>query len=369
MNTINSIIKTQILFLSNTFKKQYICLIINKLNTINSKIKYIPKIVILSNSKNRFLPLLTMCFMADIFPQKPLTKEELTKLYYQYYATKSDIALEISKQQKQDCEVRLLADTVYRQVENRINFFRLANRLPMIKMNASSHTKTQKAAIMMDANHALSHAPDKKWKCYSEEGAQTASKSCLGLTQPEHYKNTAFVSHFIQDFGDQNYYCGHRRWLLYSKSKEMAYGSTGIAEVILVADGVDFNTPTKDLPNFVAYPWPGYVPANLIFTKWSFSIPEQENQTVDFSKCNIKVSCDGKILNIKKFEELKNFLDPSITWKIPELVDDRQEEKAEEVLQTKGYIGKEMKVEIANVKINGKMEHFKYSILITSMNN
>ena len=82
---------------------------------------------------------------------------------------------------------------------------------------------------------------------------------------------------------------GHRKWILYTKLIEFGYGATDKCEALLTSDGVSYDSVYY--PEFIAYPWNGYVPANLIFPKWSFSIPQ--DKIVDFSQTTISM-CDGQ---------------------------------------------------------------------------
>jgi len=64
---------------------------------------------------------------------------------------------------------------------------------------------------MMDANNSLNHNPPTSWTCYSAGGAEAASHSNLSLG----YNTTSAVTGQMNDDGSNNYFCGHRRWILF----------------------------------------------------------------------------------------------------------------------------------------------------------
>jgi hypothetical protein len=81
---------------------------------------------------------------------------------------------------------------------------------------------------------------------------------------------------YVHDFGDNNKEVGHRWWLLHPGLRSITSGdipsttaNIWSANSLHVLD-VDWqNTSTRD--GFVAWPPPGYVPAYVVYPRWSFA--------------------------------------------------------------------------------------------------
>jgi hypothetical protein len=287
-----------------------------------------------------------------------LTKEEVIGLYKSLYLT-SDVDSIVWNGNVKNCECGTLSDEIYLKVVNRINFFRLVNGLNPIKMNSNFNQEAQDAALLIKANEMLTHYPTEDMKCYSQSAYNGSSKSCLGFTDYENFPETSFLTEFLWDYGDANYYVGHRKWILYSKLKEIGYGATNRSEVLLVVDGVSYDS--INLPEYTSYPWKGYVPVDLIFPKWSFSIPQ--DKVVDFSNCSITMTDEkGTIIELEKLEEYKNYLDHTIVWQVTGLFSDYDIEYGLNKMAENGYLGKKITVKIKKVFVDGKEKNFEYSV-------
>ena len=233
------------------------------------------------------------------------------------------------------------------------------NGLNEIKINFKFNREAQEAALLIKANNQLTHYPVKSMKCFTESASNGCKKSCLAFTDYKNFPLTSFITEFIWDFGESNYYVGHRRWILYSKLKEFGYGATNNTESLLTADGVSHDSIA--LPKFIAYPWKGYVPVNLIFPKWSFSIPE--GPEVDFKNTIILMTNElGKSILIEKLKERKNYLDNTIVWTAKGLFTDYEIACGQNKLEEKGYLNKKIKVQIRNVIVNGDSKDFEYYV-------
>ncbi|MBL8179016.1 MAG: CAP domain-containing protein, partial [Bryobacterales bacterium] len=168
----------------------------------------------------------------------------------------------------------------------RINWFRaMAGVPPVITLNDTYNTKDQQAALMMSANRALNHTPPSGWTCYTADGFDGAGNSNLCLS----YNSTpepGCVSQYIEDSGLNNYFVGHRRWVLHPQTQQMGTGDveqTGsypgsgypYANALWVFDGHTFDArpAVRETGGFVAWPPRGYVPYQKVFPRWSFAYP------------------------------------------------------------------------------------------------
>ena len=289
---------------------------------------------------------------------KTLTKIEVSALYNKLYKSSKIDSIEWNGQE-QKCLSGQLQENIYKKAEDRINFFRIASGLNEVKLNPKFNLDAQNAALFVKANNKLTHFPKKQMKCYSESAANGCIKSCLGFTDFANFQETSFITGFIQDFGEDNYFVGHRKWILYTKLVEFGYGATDKTEALLTADGI--SNDSISAPEFIAYPWNGYVPVNLIFPKWSFSIPE--NKIVDFSQVTISMfDSEGKEIKTEMLKEFRNYLDHTIVWTAKGLFTDYDIQYGLNKLEENGFLDKKIKVLIQKVKIDGSFKQYEYFV-------
>jgi len=188
------------------------------------------------------------------------------------------------------CNPGTVSQESHNKVVQRINYFRRICGLPdNVTLNAANNTKCQEAALIMKANNQLNHYPPNSWTCWTDAGYEGAGNSNIALG----FHSTAAVAAYIDDFGANNKPVGHRRWLLYTKGLVMGHGSTDNTNAIWVMQSGG-STPSG-LPEFIAYPPKGYVPAPLIYDRWSFAIPGADfgNATVVMKdNTNTAVTCN-----------------------------------------------------------------------------
>jgi hypothetical protein len=288
----------------------------------------------------------------------PLSKERTIKLYDSLYQT-SEIDTIVWNGNLKNCNPGNLSNSILIKAQNRINFFRKVNGLSEVKNNPNLNKDAQSAALLVKANNQLTHNAKSTMKCYSKSASNGCLKSCIGFSDWVFFPKTSFVSGFICDFGDANYFVGHRRWLLYSKLSEFGYGATNNSEAILTADGVNYDSLNS--PNFVAYPWNGYVPVDLIFPKWSFSIPD--NKEVDFSKTTITMTDhNGKSLKLNRLKIYPNYLDHTIVWTATDLFSPYDISYGINNLEKNGFLNKKITVRIKNVKVDGETKNYEYFV-------
>lgn len=183
---------------------------------------------------------------------------------------------------KATCNPGEIDDDIQQKVEDRINYFRRQAGVPDIYLDPELNAWCQKAALMMEANKALSNTPDSRWSCYSEEGAHAARNSLLTKTAT----TSLAVTYFIAD--NNNSSVGMRRWLLYPNSLALGHGSTENACAIWASDDSGSMDSNVYKEKFVAWPPEGNLPKMMVFRYWSFSI----DQELKGSK--VTMTIDGK---------------------------------------------------------------------------
>lgn len=116
----------------------------------------------------------------------------------------------------------------------------------------------QDAALMMEANNALSHEPPLWWNCYTAEGREAAEKSNLALG----IAGAGAIAGYMVDSGDNNRAVGHRRWFLYPPLQEVGTGSTSRANAVMLYK--DTFPETRPAAGWVAWPPSHFVPWETI---------------------------------------------------------------------------------------------------------
>lgn len=183
------------------------------------------------------------------------------------------------------CKAGSVPKSVHDKVAQRINYFRrMVGLNDNITLNASKFEMLQESSLMFKANKKLDHQPPKNWKCWTQKGYDGASIS--NISYGNHSVNAIYSQ--MRDDGSNNIHVGHRRWILYSKATEFSHGSTDLSMSLGV---IGFKAKNTKIPEYIAYPPNGFVPQNLIFNRWSFSIPK-----ANFS--NAKISMTGASGNI-----------------------------------------------------------------------
>lgn len=152
----------------------------------------------------------------------------------------------------------------------RIEYFRLMTGLPAgLVLDPTWNAKCQEAALMMTANRTLSHSPPSSWTCYTAAGAEAAGKSNLAAGFSS---LAAAISGWMADNGVSS--LGHRRWVLYPPLATAGLGATFGNSYPAYAMWVISGGGTRPAqPEFVAWPPPTWVPYQVVFSMWSFSMP------------------------------------------------------------------------------------------------
>lgn len=189
----------------------------------------------------------------------------------------------------------------------RVNYFRRCVGLnDDITFDPVKNDKCQQAALMLHANNTLSHTPPNTWTCWTQEGADACGSSNIASG----YSITGSITAYINDVGTSNAPVGHRRWILYSKSKVMGIGHTSTRNALWVM-GNSSNPVPADLPAFIPWPPKGYVPAPLVFARWSFS-----KRLADFTNANVSMTdAAGNPVSLNVISRTDNgYGDNTIVW-------------------------------------------------------
>jgi len=223
-----------------------------------------------------------------------------------------------------NCVAGTVSDDFHDDTLRRINFFRAMSGLGTdITFAAGKNAKCQEAALIMSRNGGLSHYPIQQfpnWSCLSADGDEAAQKSNLGYGGLKDYTGPTTIDGLIEDPGFGNEIVGHRRWLQYSRAAEMGnggipgQGSYGSAAAVWVIG--DFVTPDS-MPEWTSWPNGGYVPYQLVYPRWSFSLTAAPLNA--FNTATVSMTHNGnpvavQIIHPTPSSPATGIADPTIVW-------------------------------------------------------
>ena len=196
-----------------------------------------------------------------------------------------------------DCVAGTTGQEFRDSVFGRLNWYRRMAGLGTVEEDEDSSAGAQQTALMMLAEGSLSHEPDSSWACYSSTGRSFAASN-LGLGTS--VGGLAGIDGYMQDPGENNAEVGHRRWILYPQTQEMGTGNVRRdrrdaagnreANALWPRDANIFadRPAVREQRGFVAWPPGGYVPAETVWGRWSFSLGG-----ADFSGASVTMSDDA----------------------------------------------------------------------------
>ena len=192
-----------------------------------------------------------------------------------------------------------------------VNFVRALSGLAPVTFSPTLNARSQRTALMMSANGALSHAPPRSWRCWSQAGAANAGRSNLALSYPS-ITSAGLVELYMRDPGADNGAVGHRRWLLNPFATTMGTGSTDTANAMTVVGPTATHRPN---PAWVSWPTAGYFPTTLEpGGRWSLSAG---NKLMDFRRATVRVYRDGRSVRATKLRVHNGYAQPTLVWQLP----------------------------------------------------
>jgi hypothetical protein len=192
-----------------------------------------------------------------------------------------------------------------------LNYARSLAGLAPVTFSTTLDARAQRTALIMSANHSLSHDPPSSWRCWNSTGATNAGVANLALTYPK-VSSAGVVGQYLTDAGSKNAAAGHRRWLLNPFSTTMGSGSTGTANAITV---IGPTSSTRPNPAYVAWPTAGYFPSTLEpGGRWSLSAG---NRAMSFTYATVRVYRNGNLVQTVKNPVASGYAQPTLVWQVP----------------------------------------------------
>jgi uncharacterized protein YkwD len=187
-----------------------------------------------------------------------------------------------------------------------VNWYRDMAGVSPVAENPTRSTEAQAAALLMEANNALSHAPPMGWQCWTSQGDTAAEQSNLstGSTGPRSIQTQVYEP------GSGNGEVGHRRWLLHPRQQQVGIGSTTGYHAVHVFSA--FAAP----PNTTVVTWPsaGFFPVQENPLRWSFS-----REGADLSGAQVTITPEGGApIQVSELVTEPAFLElDTVVWELP----------------------------------------------------
>jgi len=278
----------------------------------------------------------------------PQNRAESRDFYLQHYLSTAGVSMGWSGDLGA-CRPGETSQAFRDAVLRRINYFRAMAGVPTVKLNAEYNRKAQAAALMMSANDQLSHSPPGNWRCYSAEGAQAAGSSnlCLGLMGWDAIRLYMLEGGLV----------GHRRWILYPRTRQMGSGDippaqgNWAANALWVFDQGAWQTRPRVRDEFVAWPPPGYVPYQVINDHWSLSYPG-----ADFSAATVSMSSGFSAIRTVVDAPFGGYGENTLVW-IPQV-------ETEGGLWPRPTADTSFRVDVRNVNVGGQVRDFAYTVIV-----
>ncbi len=198
----------------------------------------------------------------------------------------------------------------------RVNFYRQMAGVPTVGEfdDVVLNAKCQASALIMSGNNLLDHypTPQKNYLFWSAEGEEAARGNLALGSAGRNAIDGYMVDHGSSLYPSSNQEVGHRRWILYPKTTEMASGCVpglvdlneqnnlytkyAYANTLWVNPPEWWNLPRPDVRNedgFIAWPPPGYVPSDLVWSRWHFSYPD-----ADFDAATVSMTRNGESIPV-----------------------------------------------------------------------
>ena len=185
-----------------------------------------------------------------------------------------------------------LSDTFRQGIVRRINYFRAMSGVgSSITFDAADNAMCQQAALMMSAAQNISHTPPLHLALFTPPPPPTACASSDIRLDWQGDEGAGAIDNFMADSESNNTYVGHRRWLVYPgedydgqrrgarRRVDVSPATNATWVLSIAARPADARRPRR------AGRPAGFVPAALVFNRWSFSYVN-----ADFSAATVSVT-------------------------------------------------------------------------------
>lgn len=220
------------------------------------------------------------------------------------------------------CQKGEIPSDIQEKVQDRINYFRRNAGVPEISLDDETNDYCQAAALMMEANKKVSHKPDTRWKCFTDEGAYAAEYTLI--VQGNH--TASGITSLMAD--NENPSVGNRRWMLYPKSLYYGHGSTPNYTVVWALDDSGSKDTSHYMENPICWPPKGYIPNSMIFKQFSFGLYQ------DLTDAKVAVVFNGKNIDVDVKPFVRGYGVPTLVFEPKFKADELTERNTFEITVT-----------------------------------
>jgi hypothetical protein len=257
-----------------------------------------------------------------------------------------------------NCVEGQLSKEILKKVEKRLNYFRKLVGLGEAVLIDSLNKQAQLVALISNSNNDIGNTLDKSKKCFKNKADLYASLSNIGFIS-ENPVN--YLYSFIEDAGETNIYGPHRRLMLFSGASEFGYGASDKTEVLYFSK---YANTSPVMPPYHSYPPKGYIPAPLVSSRWSFSIPGVKK--INFAYATVVMKDQkGGIIKTDLYNAKYKIFDNTLVWEATGMFSvDEIQKQGKKTLKDRGYTGQWISVDLNKIIIDGEMKSFEYKVFI-----
>ena len=176
-------------------------------------------------------------------------------------------------------------------VLTQINYVRDQAGVDPVSLADTPNTVAQAAALLMDANDAVSHQPPSSWRCWTQDGAVGAATSQLSVNSAQP------VAGLVSDAGANNASTGHRVALLDGSIRVMGAGVAPGSTAINTAGFGNGDDDGRDWP-MVTWPTAGYFPEGMVPASGRWSVTVRDSRSLANAAVSVeRVSGGGRVLS------------------------------------------------------------------------
>jgi uncharacterized protein YkwD len=189
-----------------------------------------------------------------------------------------------------------------------VNYARWLVGLAPVALDPALNRKALGAALIMQANQVLTHAPSRLLRCWTSGGDDGARHSNLAWRYPAITPVQA-VDMYLKDPGAGNADVGHRRWLLYPPTTRIGMGTTSQYSATYVIGPTASGRPS---PRYVRWPSAGWFPNPLAPQRWSLGGPG-----LKLGRATVSVYRGPVRLAIHRERVVTGYGQPTLVWTMP----------------------------------------------------
>lgn len=295
---------------------------------------------------------------AQNFTVNTQSREEV-RIFYNtvYQAAEGPVALNWSGNIA-TCTPGTISQSVRDRAQLRVNYYRAMAGLPTdVVFTPDLNDTAQAGAFLNSANKQTEHVPPNTWTCYTDKGAEGAKSNLIGGGSNTEGAGPRAIDTWMYDSSTGNEQVGHRRWIIYPPQQAMGFGEVPATNGFTSTSALYVFGPRKaqrptPRDEFVAWPPPGFIPADIVSPRWSFSLPD-----ADFSASTVTLTRNGAALPVT----IQNaggggYGDPTLVW--------IRNDQIGNVLFNRPTADEAYTVAINNVKIGGASRNFTYNVTL-----